>query len=323
MRIFERSIAGLPAQPSTENATTSQDEIGSDCSLLGCTEEVSVALCASTQPDTATGHGQHPGSFIETLALQGISPSRDSGVVSEYRPRCKNAETTLSTTQTTQPCEKWCDYCGGELTCQHDESTGRQHQYQTDVTHNHVSSKDDASRHRCCNDEEATFNKSYLNRTLRHKNEYYHACCHVHQLLRNRRTSDCTSCENAKPVWTSRHATRSNESLYCQTDNSADVASTVTTTDNDLLWLPRVGEEDTSQNGSSTSIGGKPLAGGCISGYMSARDDCTGHDPSRECSNAGSQGDRETRIKRLQRQLNVLQKELLTLGGGDLEVTYF
>ena len=317
MRIFERSIAGLPAQPSIDNPTTSQDDIGSDVSLLAGTEEVSVTSGPVSRCNSTAGRVQKRGS--ETLASDGIcSDRRNYSIVAEKDRHCN--DTTLNTSDTVQTRDETCDRCGWPQTRESDES--QQHRYhQVDAKRNRLdsvsSSKNSAARHRCSNnDSDTNFYKTYLKRKLRHRNEYYRACCSAHHLIPKRRKSYSTGCDNNKPEHIARSASRSNESLYCRTNNTSVAESA--TSDSDLVWLPRVGEEDSLHTVDyPASTGASPTSGSRISDRV--RDEYTGDNSSTESSNSG---EREKRIKRLQRQLNVLQQELLMLGGCDLGVTY-
>ena len=315
MRIFERSIAGLPPQQSTDRPTASADDPCSDCSLLACTEEVSVVSGAPSRPETVTGNAPSSGNNAETPIVNEIGTARNtySDVVTDHRS--KDAEPTLTTTQDTESSKERCTHNGCGPTHQGDVSTGTQLQCQPDVKCDKVGQiKSNGSWHRYCNDNGKNFCNTYLKRRLRNNNERNRACCHARQLLPNRCRSYCNQCGDNKPVSSSMHASRSNESLYSKTNIS---------TDDDSLLLSMVSEETTiSSPESSSSTGVTPIAEVCPSDVIRARDNSGEKGVSRECSDSRSRQDREKRIKILQRQLNVLQQELLTLGGCDLEITY-
>ena len=313
MRIFERSIAGLPPQQSTDLPTASADDPCSDCSLLACTEEVSVASGAPSRSKTVTGSAPSSGNNTDTPIVDEIGTARNSDVVTELRS--KDAEPTLTTTQDAESPKERRTHNGCGPTHQGDVSTGKQLQYQPNVKCDNVGqTKSNGSWHRYCNDNGKNFCNTYLKRRLRTNNERNRACCHARQLLPNRCRSYCNQCGDNKPVSSSIHASRSNESLYSKTNIS---------TDDDSLLLSIVSEETTiSSPESSSSTGATPLAEVCPSDVIRARDNSGGKGVSRECSDSRSRQDREKRIKILQRQLNVLQQELLTLGGCDLEITY-
>ena len=272
-----------------------------------------MAAGAPTRSDTGTGNAPSSGNNAETPAVDEIGTARNSDVVTERRS--KDAEPTLTTTQNVEPFNERRTHNGCGPTHQGDVFTGKQLQYQPDVKCDNVEqTKSNGSWHRYCNGNGKNFCNTYLKRRLRNNNERNRACCHARQLVPNRCKSYCNQCGDNNPVSYSMLASRSNESLYSKTNIS---------TDDDSLLLSMVSEETTiSSPESSSSTGATPIAEVCPSNVIHARGNYGGKGVSRECSDSRSRQDREKRIKILQRQLNVLQQELLTLGGCDLEITY-
>ena len=268
---------------------------------------------APSRSDTVTGNAPSSGSYPETATVDEIGTARNSDAVTERRS--KDADPTLTTTRDAESSKERRTHNGCGPTHQGDVSTGTQLQCQPDVKCDTVGQiKSNGSWHRYCNDNGKNFCNTYLKRRLRNNNERNRACCHARKLLPNRCRSYCNQCGDNKPVSSSVHASRSNESLYSKTNISAD---------DDSLLLSMVSEETTiSSTESSSSTGATPIAEVCPSDVIRARDNSGEKGVSRECSDSRSRQDREKRIKILQRQLNVLQQELLTLGGCDLEITY-